>query len=248
MPAKSAKGKKSADKDTGEKKEKKTRGKSSSSQPSSSQPSSTQPSSSQPSASQPSDSQPSASQHPSRQIRVGLSKAAKKMKPPEIEALEAREALEEGQAAQAEIKDGQEDMIVDGQEDADMTVDPESTDDTGMKSPAKKTPPKKNLPIEASRVKSPTKHPSYSRELENKFAAFFRENECLYNKAHPDYTNSNVKARLKHDFAEKHSTEHPGGLTGIMFCTNFFLFCIVSTLKKKYSVIFDFFQILQVLN
>ena len=235
-----ARGKKSADKDTGEKKdteekkEKKTRGKGSSSQPSStqpssSQPSSTQPSDSQPSSTQPSDSQPSASQPsasqpPSRQIRVGLSKAAKKMKPPEIE------ALEKAQADQAEIPDGQEDMIVDGQEDADM--DHESTDDTGMKSPAKKTPPKENLPIEASRVKSPTKHPSYSRVLENKFAAFFRENECMYNKAHPDYTNSNVKARLKHDFAEKHSTEHPGGLTGIMFCTNFFLFCIVSTLKK----------------
>ena len=220
MPAKPDKGKKSAD--TGEKKGKKTRGKGSSTQPSSTQPSDSQPSSTQPSDSQPSASQPSASQPPSRQIRVGLSKAAKKMKPPEIEALE--------KAAQAEIPDGQEDMIVDGQEDADM--DHESTDDTGMKSPAKKTPPKENLPIEASRVKSPTKHPSYSRVLENKFASFFRENECLYDKAHPDYTNSNVKARLKHDFAEKHSTEHPGGLTGIMFCTNFFLFCIVSTLKK----------------
>ena len=183
-------------------------------------------------SSQSSSSQSSSTQPPLRRrlaIRPGLCKDAMQKNQPEVEAL-------------LHDDEDQED-IQDVQEEIEMVVESETTEDAsgetpkkstkkktpgkktpGKKTPAKKTPAKKTSAKKSPTKKTPTKHQNFSKEMEDKLVAFYRENECLYNKADPDYSNAALKCRLKQDFAESHKLDHIG-ITGIMFYTlSFFKF------------------------
>ena len=182
--------------------------------------------SSQPSSQQLSSSSSQSSSTRGRKGRQTVpTKAAMKSKPAHVAELPDQE-----EAQEEVMEDTQEDEVQD--RDTDTTSDPPSSKGRGKKSSAKKTPskktPSKKTPAKKtssrSTSKSPSKSTEFSPEMEDKLATFFRENECFYNKADPNYMNTTYKLALKAEFALEHRNEHPG-LSGIMFLY-FFVFHI----------------------
>ena len=108
-----------------------------------------------------------------------------------------------------------ESLLQEASQEAMEEASQEAVEEASQEAMAKNPDRKLKSLAKKSSTKSLCTGPVYSKQLEDILAAFFKENECLYDRRNPDYRNKKYKSSLTQKFAETHQLEY-GGLTGII--------------------------------